>query len=60
MVAGVKEGAQYGVALAGEFQSHALEVTVEDVLGLAPHLARDGWLIIDALLQHGAHDLISA
>jgi hypothetical protein len=27
-------------------------VPMKDFLRLAHHLARDGWLIIDALLQH--------
>jgi hypothetical protein len=59
MVAGVQKGTQNGVALPGMFQPHALEVPVKDFLGLAHHLARDGWLIIDALLQYGGHDLLS-
>ncbi len=29
-----------------------LEVPVKDFLSLAYHFARDGWLVIDALLQH--------
>jgi len=34
------------------FQANAFEVLVKNALGLANHLARDGRLIIDALLQH--------
>ena len=53
MVAGFEEGAENGVALGCLFQTDAFEMPVEDLLGFADHLAGDGGLIIDALLQHG-------
>ena len=53
MIAGFKKAAQNGVALSSLLQTDALQVAVENVLGFADHLARDGGLIIDALLQHG-------
>jgi len=52
MVAGFEKGPQDGVALLGLLQADIFEVTMEDLLGLAHHLARDRGLIIDALLQH--------
>jgi len=52
MVAGFKKSAQNGVALGGLLEADALEMAVKDVLGFADHLAGDGGLIIDALLQH--------
>ncbi len=52
VVAGLEESAQYCVALGRLLEAYTLEVTVEDILGFAHHLARDGRLIIDALLQH--------
>ncbi len=52
VVAGFEKGAQNGVALRRLLQADALEVLVEDLLGLAHHLARDGGLVVDALLQH--------
>ena len=54
MVAGFEEGAQDGVALRRLLQADALQMPVKDLLGFADHLAGDGGLIIDALLQHGA------
>jgi hypothetical protein len=53
MVAGFEEGAKNGVALRRLLQADALEMPVKDLLGFADHLAGDGGLIIDALLQHG-------
>ena len=53
MVAGFEEGVQNGVALGGLLQSNALQMAVQDLLGFADHLAGDGRLIIDAILQHG-------
>ena len=53
VVAGLEERAKNGVALGGLFESDAFEVTMEDVLRLADHLARDGGLVVDALLEHG-------
>jgi hypothetical protein len=57
VVAGFKERAQDGIALRRLLQADALEVLVEDFLGLAHHLARDRGLIVypilgDSLLQH--------
>ena len=53
VIAGFEEGVQNGVALGGLFQANGLLVAVKDLLGFADHLAGDGGLIIDALLQHG-------
>ncbi len=53
MVAGFEKGVQDGIALRRLFQAHGLQMAVQDLLGLANHLAGDGGLIIDALLQHG-------
>jgi hypothetical protein len=52
MVAGLKKRAQDGVSLGGLLQSDALEMAVQNALRLAHHFARDGRLVIDALLQH--------
>jgi hypothetical protein len=53
MVAGFEESTQDGVALGCLFESYAFQVPVQDLLGFADHLAGDGGLIINALLQHG-------
>ena len=53
MVAGFEESVQNGVALRGLLKPDVLEMAVKDLLGFADHLAGDGGLIIDALLQHG-------
>src|SRR5271157_1865069 len=53
MVAGFQKSSQDGVPLAGLFQADLFQMAVQDVLGFAHHLARNGGLIIDALLQHG-------
>ena len=60
VVTGFEEGAEDGVALRGLLESDIFEVAMKDVLRLADHLPRDGGLIIDALLQYRAHDLVSA
>ena len=53
MIAGLDKSAQDGIALCRLFQPDALQVAMKDLLGFADHLARDGGLIIDALLKHG-------
>ena len=53
MLASVQEGAQNGVALCRLFQPNLFQVLVQNALSLSHHLGRDGWLVIDALLQHG-------
>ena len=53
MVAGFEEGMQDDVALRSLLQPDGFQVAVKDFLGFADHLAGDGGLIIDALLQHG-------
>ena len=53
VVAGFEKRAEDGVALRGLFEADVFEMAVEDILGFADHLPRDGGLIIDALLQHG-------
>jgi len=53
VIASFEEGAENGIALGGLFEANFLEMAMEDVLGFADHLAGDGGLIIDALLQHG-------
>ena len=58
MVAGFEEGAQNRVALGGLLQSNAFQMAVENLLGLADHLAGEDRLVIDALLQHGGQDKI--
>jgi hypothetical protein len=35
------------------FEAHPFEVSMEKLLRLADHLARDAGLIVDALSQHG-------
>jgi len=52
MVARFEKRAQDGVALRRLFEADALEVLVENLLGLAHHLTRDGGLVVDSLLQH--------
>ena len=53
MIAGFEEGAKNGVSLLSLLEANAFEMAVKDVLSLAHHLARQGRLIIDAILQHG-------
>jgi hypothetical protein len=52
VVAGFEKRAQDGVALRRLLEADALEVAVENVLSFAHHLARDGRLVINALLEH--------
>lgn len=53
VIAGFEKRAQNGIALTGLFQAYALQMFVQDLLSFTHHLARDRWLIIDAILQHG-------
>ncbi len=53
VVACLEKRAEDRIALGGLLQANFLQVTVEDVLSLAHHLARESGLIVDALLQHG-------
>lgn len=53
MIAGFEEGAEHGVTLRHLLRADALEMPVKDLLEFTDHLAGDGGLIIDALLQHG-------
>jgi hypothetical protein len=53
MVASLKKRPEDRVSLRGLLESNVLQMTVKDVLSFAYHLAGDGGLIIDALLQHG-------
>ena len=57
MVAGFEEGTEDGIALRSLLQADALKVAVKDFLGLAHHLAGEGGLIIDTLLQHGGESI---
>jgi len=52
MVARIEKRAQNRVPLRCLLQANPLEMTMENVLRLVHHLARDGGLVIDALLQH--------
>lgn len=52
MVASFEESAQNRIALRRLLEADFLEMAVQNVLGLAHHLAREGGLIVDALLQH--------
>jgi predicted cupin superfamily sugar epimerase len=52
VVAGFEKRAQNRVALRRLLQSDAFEVLVENLLGLAHHLARDGGLVVDSFLKH--------
>jgi len=56
MVARFQEGAQNGVTLSSLLQSNAFQMAVENLLGLADHLAGEDRLVIDALLEHGGQD----
>src|ERR1700733_10398672 len=53
MVAGFKKSMENGVALRRLLQANRLQMAMKNLLRLADHLAGDGGLIIDALLQHG-------
>jgi hypothetical protein len=52
VVAGFQKRAQNGVALAGLFQPDLPQMAVQNVLRLPHHLAGNGRLIVNALLQH--------
>lgn len=52
MIPGFEEGVQDHVALRGLLQPDLFEMAVKDVLRFANHLAGDGGLIINALLEH--------
>ncbi len=52
MLPRLQKGAEDGIALRRVFQAYTFEVTEQDRLRLADHLARDGGLIVNALLQH--------
>ena len=52
VVASFQERAEDGIPLRRLLQADFLEVPVKNFLGLAHHLARDGRLVINALLQH--------
>jgi len=52
MIARLEKGAQDRVALGRLLQADALQVAMENILGLAHHLARDRRLIVDTLLKH--------
>jgi hypothetical protein len=56
MVVRFQEGAQNRVALGSLLQSNAFQMAVENLLGLADHLAGEDRLVIDALLEHGGQD----
>ena len=58
MVARFEEGAQNRVALGSLLQSNAFQMAVENLLGLADHLAGEDRLVINALLEHGGQDKI--
>jgi len=53
MVASLKECAEDGIALSSLLQAHTFEMPMENFLGLSDHLAGNGGLIVNALLQHG-------
>ena len=52
MVAGFQKRAQNCIALCRLLQAHSLEMLMENSLSFAHHLARDGGLVVDPLLQH--------
>jgi hypothetical protein len=58
MVARFEEGTQNRVALGSLLQSNAFQMPVENLLGLADHLAGEDRLVIDALLEHGGQNEI--
>ncbi len=53
VVAGFQKGAQNRVTLAGLFEADFFQVAMKNVLSFADHLAGDGGLVINAVLQHG-------
>lgn len=52
MVAGFQKRAQDRIALGSLFESHILQMAVQNFLGLADHLAGKVGLVVDALLEH--------
>lgn len=56
VITGFEKRAQNGISLTGLLQADALQVFVEDILGLPHHLAGNRWLIIDAILKHGGRN----
>ena len=52
MIAGLKKGAQNGVALLGMLQANALKMPVKDLLGLAHVLTRRRSMVVNPSLQH--------
>lgn len=50
VIAGFKKGAKDCVALGGLLEAHAFEMPVQNLLGLANHLAGETGLVIDTLL----------
>jgi len=48
----LQKGAQDGIALVGVFEPHALQVAVEDVLGIAHGFARRRGMVVNPSLQH--------
>lgn len=54
MIASFEEGTQDGIPLRGLLEADFLEVPVEDLLGLPDHLARNGRLIVDAILERAS------
>ena len=52
MFTSLQEGPQNCVALFGLLQTDALEMLQENPFRFADALARDGWLIVNSLLQH--------
>lgn len=57
VIAGFQKRAQDDVALCCLLEAHTLKMAMEDFLGLADHLAREGGLIINAFLQHSGQEL---
>lgn len=55
MIASFEKRTQDGIALCGLLEAYIFQVPVQDVLGLANHLARDRGLIVDAFLQRLRH-----
>lgn len=53
VLARFQKGSQNRVPLRRLFQSHSLEMAMEDGLRLEYHLARDAGLIVNSFLQHG-------
>jgi hypothetical protein len=52
VLARLQEGLQDRVALGGVLKAYAFEVLMQNLLGLAHHLAGNGGLIVNAALKH--------